>query len=145
MYIISASKGQMGELAETTSLLRMRMGNCTEGSNPSLSTINPLKYELSRRLKEQLKSLAYPFTYKLRYFYQNLYNLILSLQTSYLLQASSPYIKYGPLLIWGLYRVLVYFKMGRSFEKIIPLFNLVAFNRDWYKFTHLFWHESNHK
>ena len=28
----------MGELAETTSLLRMRTGNGTEGSNPSLST-----------------------------------------------------------------------------------------------------------
>lgn len=29
--------GQMGELAETTSLLRMRSRKITEGSNPSLS------------------------------------------------------------------------------------------------------------
>ncbi len=32
----------MGELAETTPLLRVRRGNLTEGSNPSLSATNPL-------------------------------------------------------------------------------------------------------
>ena len=31
--------GQLGELAETTSLLRMRTRKGTEGSNPSLSAI----------------------------------------------------------------------------------------------------------
>ncbi len=34
--------GQVGELAETTSLLRMRSCKVTEGSNPSLSATNPL-------------------------------------------------------------------------------------------------------
>ena len=33
------NSGQLGELAETTSLLRRRTGNGTEGSNPSLSAI----------------------------------------------------------------------------------------------------------
>lgn len=36
MFFLSA-KGQVGELAETTSLLRMRSRKITEGSNPSLS------------------------------------------------------------------------------------------------------------
>ena len=43
----------MGELAETTPLLRVRRGNLTEGSNPSLSATyltNPHKYAISSKL-----------------------------------------------------------------------------------------------
>lgn len=59
--------GQMGELAETTSLLRMRSRKVTEGSNPSLSatTSNPYQQIRAKSTKSKksplIGSLLYLF------------------------------------------------------------------------------------